>query len=71
VADRAPGPPSGAGIDFEGLAALDALCHGPDRLDRGTPIKLVRNLGHASVATTGKYLHVRPKTAPASFWRFE
>lgn len=36
-------------------------CHGSHALDRGAPIHLVQaTLGHASVATTGRYLHARP-----------
>jgi site-specific recombinase XerD len=35
--------------------------HASHALDRGCPIHLVQaTLGHASVATTGKYLHARP-----------
>ncbi len=35
--------------------------HASHNLDRGTPIHLVQaTLGHASVATTGRYLHARP-----------
>jgi integrase/recombinase XerD len=35
--------------------------HASHALDRGAPISLVQaTLGHASIATTGKYLHARP-----------
>ena len=35
--------------------------HASHALDRGAPVHLVQNsLGHASVATTGKYLHAKP-----------
>jgi len=35
--------------------------HATHSLDRGAPISLVsQTLGHASIATTGKYLHARP-----------
>lgn len=35
--------------------------HASHALDRGAPISLVQStLGHASVATTGRYLHARP-----------
>ncbi len=40
--------------------------HASHNLDRGTPIHLVQaTLGHASVATTGRYLHVRPTDSSA------
>lgn len=36
-------------------------CHASHSLERGAPISLVQTtLGHASVATTGRYLHARP-----------
>ena len=42
--------------------------HGSHALDRGAPIHLVQaTLGHASVATTGKYLHARPKKSSSRF----
>lgn len=42
--------------------------HGSHALDRGAPIHLVQaTLGHASVATTGKYLHARPKDSSGRF----
>jgi integrase/recombinase XerD len=42
--------------------------HGSHALDRGAPIHLVQaTLGHASVATTGKYLHARPKDSSSRF----
>ena len=37
-------------------------------LDRGAPIHLVQaTLGHASVATTGRYLHARPSDGSSRF----
>src|SRR3954469_5585749 len=40
--------------------------HGSHSLDRGAPIHLVQQtLGHASVATTGRYLHARPTDSSA------
>ena len=42
--------------------------HASHALDRGAPISLVQaTLGHASVATTGRYLHVRPNDSSARF----
>jgi integrase/recombinase XerD len=40
--------------------------HASHALERGTPIHLVQEtLGHASIATTGGYLHVRPTDSSA------
>lgn len=42
--------------------------HASHALDRGAPIHLVQaTLGHASVATTGRYLHARPSESSASY----
>jgi integrase/recombinase XerD len=42
--------------------------HASHALDRGAPISLVQaTLGHASVATTGKYLHARPSDSSAKY----
>lgn len=42
--------------------------HASHALDRGAPIHLVQqDLGHASVATTSKYLHARPDDGSARF----
>ncbi len=42
--------------------------HASHALDRGAPIHLVREtLGHASVETTGKYLHARPGASSGQF----
>lgn len=42
--------------------------HASHSLDRGAPIHLVQaTLGHASVATTGKYLHARPADSSARY----
>jgi site-specific recombinase XerD len=42
--------------------------HASHALDRGAPIHLVQaTLGHASVATTGKYLHARPDDSSARY----
>ena len=43
--------------------------HASHNLDRGTPIHLVQaTLGHASVATTGRYLHARPNDSSGGTW---
>ena len=42
--------------------------HASHALDRGAPIHLVQaTLGHASVSTTGKYLHARPEDSSARY----
>jgi integrase/recombinase XerD len=42
--------------------------HASHALDRGAPIHLVQQtLGHASVATTGRYLHARPSDSSARY----
>ena len=42
--------------------------HASHALDRGAPIHLVQaTLGHASVATTGRYLHARPRESSSRF----
>jgi integrase/recombinase XerD len=42
--------------------------HASHALDRGAPISLVQaTLGHASVQTTGRYLHARPKESSSRF----
>lgn len=42
--------------------------HASHALDRGAPIHLVQqDLGHASVATTSRYLHARPDDGSARF----
>jgi len=42
--------------------------HASHALDRSAPIHLVQaTLGHASVSTTGRYLHARP-TESSSFY---
>ena len=35
--------------------------HASHAMDRGAPVHLVKEtLGHANIATTGRYLHTRP-----------
>jgi len=42
--------------------------HASHALDHGAPIHLVQaTLGHASIATTGRYLHARPKESSSRF----
>jgi site-specific recombinase XerD len=42
--------------------------HASHALDRGAPVHLVQaTLGHASVATTGRYLHARPTDSSAKY----
>src|SRR5438128_7504431 len=42
--------------------------HASHALERGCPIHLVQaTLGHASVATTGRYLHARPTDSSARY----
>lgn len=42
--------------------------HASHALDRGAPVHLVQaTLGHASAATTGRYLHARPNDSSARF----
>jgi len=42
--------------------------HASHSLERGAPIHLVQStLGHASVATTGRYLHTRPSDSSARY----
>src|SRR3954447_23322816 len=45
--------------------------HASHALDRGAPIHLVQStLGHASINTTGRYLHARPKESSSRFLGF-
>lgn len=42
--------------------------HASHALDRGAPIHLVQTtLGHASITTTGRYLHARPSDSSSRF----
>jgi len=46
--------------------------HASHALDRGAPIHLVQaTLGHASITTTGRYLHARPTDSSSRFLGFE
>jgi site-specific recombinase XerD len=57
-----------AGLSAEVSAHWLRHAHASHSLDRGAPIHLVQaTLGHASVATTGRYLHARPSESSARF----
>ena len=57
-----------AGLPPEVSAHWLRHAHASHALDRGAPIHLVQaTLGHASVATTGRYLHARPSESSARF----
>ena len=57
-----------AGLSAEISAHWLRHAHASHALDRGAPIHLVQaTLGHASVATTGRYLHARPSESSARF----
>lgn len=57
-----------AGLQGEVSAHWLRHAHASHSLDRGAPIHLVQaTLGHASVATTGRYLHARPSESSARF----
>jgi site-specific recombinase XerD len=57
-----------AGIDGQVSPHWLRHAHASHALDRGAPIHLIQaTLGHASVATTGKYLHARPEDSSARY----
>ena len=57
-----------AGIELNVSPHWMRHAHGSHALDRGAPIHLVQaTLGHSSIATTGKYLHARPKESSSRF----
>lgn len=59
---------SRAGISGEVSAHWLRHAHASHSLERGAPIHLVQaTLGHASVATTGRYLHARPTDSSARY----
>ncbi len=59
---------SRAGLSADVSAHWLRHAHASHSLDRGAPIHLVQaTLGHASVATTGRYLHARPSESSARF----
>jgi integrase/recombinase XerD len=57
-----------AGIDANVSPHWLRHAHASHSLDRGAPIHLVQaTLGHASIATTGRYLHARPQDSSARY----
>ncbi|WP_018263352.1 tyrosine-type recombinase/integrase [Methylobacterium sp. WSM2598] len=57
-----------AGLSAEVSAHWLRHAHASHALDRGAPVHLVQaTLGHASVATTGRYLHARPSDSSARY----
>jgi site-specific recombinase XerD len=57
-----------AGIDLAVSPHWLRHAHASHALDRGAPIHLVQaTLGHASITTTGRYLHARPTDSSSRF----
>jgi integrase/recombinase XerD len=57
-----------AGIELHVSPHWLRHAHASHALDRGAPIHLVQaTLGHASITTTGRYLHARPKDSSGRF----
>jgi integrase/recombinase XerD len=57
-----------AGIDAPVSPHWFRHAHASHALDRGAPIHLVQaTLGHASITTTGRYLHARPNDSSSRF----
>ena len=57
-----------AGIDLRVSPHWLRHAHASHALDRGAPIHLVQaTLGHASITTTGRYLHARPKDSSGRY----
>jgi integrase/recombinase XerD len=57
-----------AGIELPVSPHWFRHAHASHALDRGAPIHLVQaTLGHASITTTGRYLHARPKESSSRF----
>ena len=57
-----------AGVDLPVSPHWFRHAHASHALDRGAPIHLVQaTLGHASITTTGRYLHARPKESSSRF----
>jgi integrase/recombinase XerD len=59
---------SRAGIELPVSPHWFRHAHASHALDRGAPIHLVQTtLGHASITTTGRYLHARPNDSSSRF----
>jgi integrase/recombinase XerD len=57
-----------AGIELSVSPHWLRHAHASHALDRGAPIHLVQTtLGHASITTTGRYLHARPKESSSRY----
>lgn len=57
-----------AGLDPKISAHWLRHAHASHALDRGAPVSLVQaTLGHASLATTGRYLHAKPKESSGKY----
>jgi integrase/recombinase XerD len=57
-----------AGIELNVSPHWFRHAHASHALDRGAPIHLVQaTLGHASITTTGRYLHARPNDSSSRF----
>ncbi|RYC28902.1 integrase [Lichenibacterium minor] len=57
-----------AGLSEDVSAHWLRHAHASHSLDRGAPLSLVKDtLGHASVATTGRYLHARPSDSSSRY----
>ena len=57
-----------AGIELQVSPHWLRHAHASHALDRGAPIHLVQaTLGHASITTTGRYLHARPSDSSSRF----
>ena len=57
-----------AGIELPVSPHWFRHAHASHALDRGAPIHLVQaTLGHASITTTGRYLHARPNDSSSRF----
>ena len=57
-----------AGIELSVSPHWFRHAHASHALDRGAPIHLVQaTLGHASITTTGRYLHARPNDSSSRF----
>jgi site-specific recombinase XerD len=57
-----------AGIELAVSPHWFRHAHASHALDRGAPIHLVQaTLGHASITTTGRYLHARPNDSSSRF----